>query len=781
MQRRPALLRPHLLLAVLAALLLGALPPAGRAHAAEAGVRHGAAPATYTNPVSGQAVDTFPDPAMIRGKDGYWYAYGTQNPVFQSKGETGERMLPILRSADLTHWTYAGEVFTPADQPAWHGGSRLWAPDIRYTDGQYTLYYSVPDRNTVGVATAPTPTGPWTDRGAVLPSPSGCASGNIDQAQFTDVGGQPYLYWGSYDTICVARLNGDRTRVEGQVTEVAQGRRVEGGFVVRREGWYYLFYSDAGCCDGGASGYQVKVGRSQSPTGPFSDDQGVPLMAASSKGTVVVGGDGRWIGAGHNALQTDLSGQDWLVYHAIPAADPDLARVPGIDRTLSRRPLLIDRLDWIDGWPVVRAGAGPSHDAQPAPVTAWDTGSTFASGGLDGWQARGADTGAWALGSDRDAGGLVSRTGAGREAGYLVSPGTAPARVRAEADLRVTAAGGSAGLVLAHQDAGDQIVAWLDRPTNSLVTDVLVNGRSAGRRSTPLPSGFQWGAWRNVAAELRGTRLTVEVSADRLHDAVATQTRTVPDSAVRAGHVGIAARGAGAQADNVGGVRLYTPVTERVPDPRTGPQLSLYGDEFDGPAPNSGWSWVRGPATGAGTSGGDFVLPTQNAELNLGTNTASVLNRPAPSGDFVVETKLSIANGPGNQQAGLVLYGGDDRYVKLVHAVLPVSHKDGQVTHVTEFAREGALPAARPPAANAYGPMFGGAPGATVWLRLARHVDTARDLHEVRAAISTDGTHWTWTGTWTLPDASAPLRIGLVALNTAGATARFGYVRTYAG
>lgn len=114
-------------------------------------------------------VDTFPDPAVIRGKDGYWYAYGTQNPVFQSQGQTAERMLPILKSADLTHWTYAGEVFTPETQPAWHGGSRLWAPDIRYTNGHYNLFYSVPNQDTVGVATAPTPTGPWTDAGAVLP------------------------------------------------------------------------------------------------------------------------------------------------------------------------------------------------------------------------------------------------------------------------------------------------------------------------------------------------------------------------------------------------------------------------------------------------------------------------------------------------------------------------------------------------------------------------------------------------------------------------------------
>lgn len=67
-------------LAALAAVLLAALPPAQQATAAPRQT------ATYRNPVTADVVDTFPDPAMIRGKDGYWYAYGTQNPVFQTKG-----------------------------------------------------------------------------------------------------------------------------------------------------------------------------------------------------------------------------------------------------------------------------------------------------------------------------------------------------------------------------------------------------------------------------------------------------------------------------------------------------------------------------------------------------------------------------------------------------------------------------------------------------------------------------------------------------------------------
>lgn len=776
------------------ALLAGAVPGAqasapphaGPTHA-PAHPAHAKAASTYQNPVTSGVVDTFPDPSLIRGKDGLWYAYGTQNPVFQSRGEDGERMLPILRSADLVHWTYAGQVFTPDTQPAWHDGSRLWAPDIRYTGGHYNLFYSVPGKNTVGVATAPTPTGPWTDEGAVLPTPSGCSTGNIDEAQFTDVGGQPYLYWGSYDTICVAKLNGARTRIEGAVTEVAQGRRMEGGFVVHRGAYYYLFYSDAGCCDGAFSGYQVKVGRATSPTGPFLDDQGVDLMAPSSKGGIVLGAHGNgWIGPGHNSLTTDLSGQDWLVYHAVPAADPDLKPASGGTLKLTRRPMLIDRLDWIDGWPVVRAGAGPSADAQQAPVTSPAVGSTFNDGSLTGFSAQGADPGGWSLATEQDPKAFATHPTTGTNPAhpaFLVSDATAPTRLRAEADLRVTSTTGAAGLVIDYADPDDYVVAWLDRDRNALVTDVRVHGASQGEKVTALPSGFQWSVWRNVTAELRGTHLTVEVSADRLHDAVTTQQRDLPAAAVHAGKVGAAARGTGAAADNITATALYTPVTTRVPDPGPGTLLPAYSDDFTsatvpGTTTGSPWTWVRGPAAGTTMTGNALSWPTQNAELYLTTNSASVLTRDAPPGDYTVETKIHFAPGADNQQAGLVLYGNDDRYFKLVHAVLPLNRANGALTQVTEFAKEGERPTTTPPTALAYGPMFGGPPADTMWLRLSYHADLTNTESEVRAATSTDGTHWTRTGTWTLPTEAA-LRIGLVAQHTAGATARFDYVHTY--
>ncbi|MFJ8148669.1 family 43 glycosylhydrolase [Streptomyces sp. NPDC096048] len=758
-----------------AALLL----PAGRATADSPAARA----TTYSNPVTAGTVDTFPDPAIIRGKDGYWYAYGTQNPVFQDRGEDGERTLPILRSEDMTHWTYAGEVFTPATQPSWHAGSRLWAPDIRYASGSYQLTYSVAGGDTVGLATAPTPTGPWTDKGAMLPKPTGCATYNIDQAQFTDTDGVAYMYWGSYDTICVAKLNGDRTRIEDPAKEVAKGRRMEGGYVVRHDDYYYLMYSDAACCDGAYSGYQVKAGRSTSALGPFTDDEGVDLLAPTSKGAIVAGANGnRWIGPGHHSQQTDLSGQDWLVYHAVPVDAPEMKRIDGVERQLARRPMLIDRLDWIDGWPVLRAGAGPSQGPQPAPVTTWDVGGTF-NAGLGGWRRAGAAQDAWRTSYDPDARGYASHSGAGPAPAFLVTRGTAPAHVRAEADLKVTSRSGSAALVVAYKGPRDHVAAWLDRDRGALVTEVVGRGEAPDRRATALPENFDWDSWHTVVAELRGTRLSVEVTEDRLDDPLAVQAHELPAGASWVGKVGTAARGGAVAADNVGAAKLYTPVESRVPEPRPGRLLPGYSDEFDGagvPGTSAGspWSWVRGPAAGASLGDGVLSWPTQNAELNLGTNTASVLTRPAPQGDYMVETRLRFAPEQPFQQAGLVLYGDDDRFFKHVRSVLPLAHSNGAVTRVSEFGKEGPRPTTDPPLPVASAPMFGGPTADIMWLRLRYHTDTVNQETEVRAATSRDGEHWVWSGVWTLPG-TGDYEIGLVSMSKAGVTAAFDYVRTY--
>ncbi len=733
-----------------------------------------AAPATFTNPVSAGVVDTFPDPAMIRGKDGLWYAYGTTNPIRVGAGDTTEHILPILRSPDLVTWAYVGDVYPVTGKPSWWpSGTRPWAPDIRYVDGAYHLTYSM---STGGIAlvTGPTPTGPWTDHGRIVPGDlvgSGCPSGSIDQAMYTDIGtGAHYLYWGSYDTICVSRMNAAGTALTGAVTQIARGRRVEGGFLVRRDGMYYLFYSDAGCCDGAFSGYTVKVGRASSPLGPFTTPGGRNLMDLTSKDGIVVAANGNgWVGPGHNAIQTDLSGQDWLVYHAIPAANPEFGPVTnpwgGTISNLSRRPLMLDRLDWIDGWPVVRAGAGPSTGAQPAPVSTWTVGSTF-NAGLGGWGTT------WPLATDPDSAGHLSTSSAGTS----LSTASVSGNLRVEGDLRLGTANttGAVGLVVTQADASNRIVAWINRAQQRLVVDVTVGG-VVSSASSPLPASFDYDSWHNVAAERRGSTLVTWVTADRLRDAVSTVTVTLPAGAPASGRIGAASTGGVAAADNVGAAPLYPLPPSRVPNPVLGAQLPAYSDEFA--AAPAGWTWVR--AAAATASGGQLVWPTQAAELVGGTNTASVLLRPAPAGNFVVETKLQFDGAAGNQQAGLVLYENDNRFFKLTHTVLPLAWGGGAVLHVTEFGKEGERPGTTPPTAVASAPMFGGPPAGTTWLRLLYRADTVDNEHDVRMASSTDGVTWTWGGTWSLPRAGA-LRIGLVSMNATGATARFDYVRTYA-
>jgi arabinan endo-1,5-alpha-L-arabinosidase len=740
--------------ALLSLVLLAAGLPATSAAAGPVPLARPKAATTYTNPVSAGTVDTFPDPAMIKAKDGKWYAYGTTNPIFNSKGETGEHILPMMSSTDLVHWTYAGDVYAVNAQPSfWPAGTRAWAPDIRYFNNTYHLTYAL---STGGIAlvTSPNPAGPWTDHGLIVPANSGCPSGTIDQAMFTDTDNSYYLYWGSYDTICVAKMNADATGITGAVTQLGRGRRMEGGFVVHKGGYYYLFYSDGGCCDGAFSGYVVKVARASSPTGPFSTPSGLGLMDLTSKDGIVVAGDANgWVGPGHNAIATDLAGQDWLVYHGIPESDPDFPPVTGANGAtlrLTKRPLLIDRLDWIGGWPVVRAGAGPSVSAQTAPVTAWTVGSTFDTGVGFGTN--------WLL-TD----GHLATT----SPSMVLSNASVAGNVRVEGDLRGTAA----GLVVSYLNAADKVVAWLDSTTRQLAIDVTTDGVTT-TKSVALPATFNYDSWHTVAAERRGGTLTVDVTADRLLDPVGTVSVSLPVSA-RMGRIGAASRNGAADVDNLGAAPLYTPVTQRVAAPALGPAMPAYSDDFTAGL-NSGWSWVRGNP-GVTVADGVLSWPTQAAELNLGTNTASVLVRDAPPGDFAVETKLQFDGVRGNQQAGFLLYENDDRYVKLVHSVLPLTNGNGAVLQQTEFTKEDTRMST---GAVFAGPMFGGPATPALWLRLLYHYDAANNANDIRMASSTDGATWEWGGSWSMPRKGA-LKIGLVSMNTTGATGRFDYVHTY--
>ena len=736
------------------------------------------ATSSYTNPVSKDFADTFADPAVIKAKDGYWYAYGTTDPL--REGEKEAHTIPISRSKDLVSWEYVGDAFDePTEVPWADADASLWAPDIRYLDGKYYMYYVVtqttvtPDRddNAVGVATAPTPTGPWTDSGEPVVGPRRGGPGNnfkwtFDPSEFTDSDGTRYLYYGSYyGGIFVTKLSPDGTRAVGEPTMVAIDNRYEGAYVVKRDGYYYLFGSSANCCAGPTTGYSVYVGRSKNPEGPFLDREGISMTESRVGGTIVVTPNGnKWVGTGHNALVTDLSGQDYLAYHAIDRNDPYLDEPFGINE----RPMLLDRLDWIGGWPTVRGGAWASEDAQPAPTTDGPINESF-NGRNSLGRAWRSDGGGWRLVKERNSQGYARRQGASPREAFLINRASLPSDVRVEADVR-TADGKAGGVVVRYKDDENYAAAWLDRTANSLVTDVVVRGKSLGRRSVALPANFTFGEWHNIAVEARGTQMTVEVTDARLQDPYAVTERALPP-ALSDGRAGLVARGR-AEFDNTSAVRLYTPHTKTAKTPRTGAPLAEHSDEFNDTALEPAWSWVREPD--GRESGGAFRWQTQEGDIVGTGNDASVLLRGAPGGDYVVETKLTMDLGVDTirnyQQAGLIAYVDDDLWARLSHVAI-------WETRQTEFGKE--MPFA---GGLSFGGMLVGPPSDTTYLRLAHHVDPRNGEHEFRAATSRDGSTWIWGGAWTLPAGVEP-RIGLISLgknpNDAAATAEFDYFRVY--
>jgi len=321
--------------------------------------------ATYVNPI----LDAdFPDPAVILADDGYYYAYATQTLL------DGQWLnIQVARSNDLIHWNHLGDALPV--KPDWAKDTQdFWAPSVIFDGSTYVMYYSAtPDTaregpdHALAIAVSPSPAGPFVDMGR--PFLAGQGFHNIDPMAFDcPVSGKKLLYWGSgFEPIKVREIAADRTSfAEGSEPidliwpngrDGGFPRLVEASWVIHHDGFFYLFYSGDNCCGPDAE-YGVMVARSKSATGPFEtleQARGVPhsLMVFKSE---------RWLAPGHNCIVTDKAGQTWIVYHAIDVNRP---RQRQQDEINSRRILLIDRIEWKDGWP--RVGT-PSDEPQPAPI-----------------------------------------------------------------------------------------------------------------------------------------------------------------------------------------------------------------------------------------------------------------------------------------------------------------------------------------------------------------------------------------------------------------------------
>lgn len=309
-----------------------------------------AAPArrTYANPVFAEDA---PDPSIVRGDDGMFYAFTTESAFLPFQ---------VLRSPDLTSWERIGGAFEGTG-PAWIAEHR-WAPDVQKTGDHFTMTYSGRGADgdmRIGYATAPTAQGPYTDRGILL---EGDSVGYYIDPHLQQVGDGWVLYHGSTggtdpeDQTGISAVGVDMAadgtmRVRGQggvvLPEAGERELVEGAWMHEQDGHFYLFYSDGKWeAQGGPADYALKVARGPSPIGPFEKLDRPVLQQGSG-----------FTGTGHGSIVTDDAGRDWLLYHAW-SADPAKGRM-----------LMLDPIDWSNGWPVVGNGT-PSTAPMDAPTIA---------------------------------------------------------------------------------------------------------------------------------------------------------------------------------------------------------------------------------------------------------------------------------------------------------------------------------------------------------------------------------------------------------------------------
>ena len=159
----------------------------------------------------------------------------------------------------------------------------LWSPSVYYFNNKYHLYSCTGIFGTndmaIGLATSPTmnPNSPeykWTDQGFVLRSrPRIDDFSAMTSHVITDEkGGRWLLYGGNFGGVKLGRLDEftGKIKLGGGVSSIAARPRankfevgpvVEGPFLYKNKGFWYLFVSFDNCCKGVDSTYNIRVGR----------------------------------------------------------------------------------------------------------------------------------------------------------------------------------------------------------------------------------------------------------------------------------------------------------------------------------------------------------------------------------------------------------------------------------------------------------------------------------------------------------------------------------------
>jgi len=232
--------------------------------------------------VAGQAVDAHD--GEIAFFDGVYYLYGTS---YDCGFEWGNKGAPFCgfkayASTDLVHWADKGALFdatTPVWQSRCNGATYgCFRPHVIYNKKTklYVLWINVYD-NSVGfrVFTSPKPAGPFTEVAnptlAVNTDSPIAGLNNGDHDTFVDENGTGYLAytdWRTNGTIVIEKLTEDYLSGTGEHVKAVTSGSTEAPSLFKRNGTYYVTYSDPNCgyCSGTGTSYKTAT----TPLGPWS-------------------------------------------------------------------------------------------------------------------------------------------------------------------------------------------------------------------------------------------------------------------------------------------------------------------------------------------------------------------------------------------------------------------------------------------------------------------------------------------------------------------------------
>jgi beta-xylosidase len=270
-----------------------------------------------------------------------------------------------------------GHIFqTP---PAWvedgvTSDAHFWAPELVVDKGRFFVIYTAQKKNgplCVAMATAPQVSGPYTDHGPLV-----CQElGSIDGTLIRDENDTLFLVWkedgNSRDLptpIWAQRMSEDGTQLVGEKKAILrndvpwEGQLIEGPHLIKRNGWFYVFYAGAGCCGKGCN-YGVGVARSKKLLEGWEKNPLNPIMKDNEAFKC----------PGHGSVVTDPLNRDYFMYHAYRVTDS----------VYVGRQSMLDPITWgEDGWPTINARRGVGGQVLAKPP-AWSDEFTSAT---QGWQ-----------------------------------------------------------------------------------------------------------------------------------------------------------------------------------------------------------------------------------------------------------------------------------------------------------------------------------------------------------------------------------------------------------